>query len=398
MGNLTALQVKNAKAGTRLSDGAGLRLDVDRNGRGAWSLRYTSPVTGKERLMAIGPLADVSLADARDLVAAARSQIRKRIDPLDVKRIEREAAKVQERKAVTFRAYAETYISTHESAWKNAVHRRGWRSSLRDHAMQHVGHLAVADITTDDVLRVLRPIWDTKKETARAVRQRLEMILSAAKVEGLRIGENPAQWKGHLDHLLPRHKRTQVHHAALPYNELPAFWKSLSSDESDAAALVRFTIATAARYSEAALADWSEVDMEKRLWVVPALRMKGCREHIVPLSDAALAALAASRTKKGLVFPGLRSGKKMSDVALAKCIRRHTDTLVTLHGFRSSFRDWAGDCTDYPREVAEGCLAHAVGSAVEAAYRRSTAIEKRRGLMQLWSRFAAPFVADAPRF
>lgn len=339
--------------------------------------------------MAIGPLADVSLADARDLVAAARSQIRKRIDPLDVKRIEREAARVQERKAVTFRAYAETYISTHESAWKNAVHRRGWRSSLRDHAMQHVGHLAVADITTDDVLRVLRPIWDTKKETARAVRQRMEMILASAKVEGLRFGENPAQWKGHLDHLLPRHKRTQVHHAALPYNELPAFWKSLSDDASDAAALVRFTIATAARYSEAALADWSEIDKDKRLWTVPPSRMKGGREHVVPLSDAAMAALKSSRTESGLLFPGLRSGKKMSDVALAKVIRRHTATPATLHGFRSCFRDWCGDCTDFPREVAEGCLAHAVGNAVEAAYRRSTAIEKRRELMQLWSRFAA---------
>lgn len=219
------------------------------------------------------------------------------------------------------------------------MHRRGWRSSLRDHACPHLGHMPIADIDTDAVLRVLRPIWDTKTETARAVRQRVEMILTSAKVEGLRTGENPATWKGHLDHLLPRHRRTQRHHDALLYTEMPEFWRSLVSDTSDAAALVRFTIATAARYSEAALADWSEIDKGKRLWTVPPARMKGGREHVVPLSDAALAVLKSSRTETGLIFPGLRSGKKMSDVALAKCIRRHTDTPATLHGFRSCFRD-----------------------------------------------------------
>ena len=339
--------------------------------------------------MSIGPLRDVSLAEARDAAASARREIRKGVDPLEVKRIEREAAKVEERKAVTFRSYAETYITSHESAWKNAVHRRGWRSSLRDHAFPHIGNLAVSDIDTDAVLRVLRPIWDTKKETARAVRQRIEMVLAAAKVEGLRNGENPAQWKGHLDHLLPRHKRTQRHHDALPYSQLPTFWRSLSNDESEAAALLRFTIATASRYSEAANALWSEIDRDKRLWTIPAARMKAGREHVVPLSDVAMAALDASRTDVGLIFPAIRSGKKMSDVTLAKVIKRHTATPATTHGFRSTFRDWAGDRTDYPREVAEAALAHAVGSAVEQAYRRATALEKRRELMSAWGCFAA---------
>lgn len=389
MGKLTALHVKNSKPGDRLSDGDGLRLDVDRRGRGAWFFRYTSPASGKERLMAIGPLRDVGLSEARDLAADARSQIRKRIDPLDVKQREREAAKVEARRETTFKAYAETYISSHESAWKNAVHRRGWRSSLRDHAYPLIGHLAIADVDTEAVLSVLRPIWDCKKETARAVRQRIEMVLASAKVEGLRAGENPAAWKGHLDHLMPRHKRTQRHHDALPYGELPVFWRALATDTSDAAALLRFTIATAARYSEAANAVWSEIDMEKHLWIIPGIRMKAGREHVIPLSDAAMAALKVSHTKIGLIFPGLRSGKKMSDVALAKVIKRYTNTPATTHGFRSTFRDWAGDATDYPREVAEAALAHSVGSAVEQAYRRSTALEKRRALMAAWAGFLA---------
>lgn len=387
MGKLTALRVKTAKPNDRLADGDGLRLDVDGSGRGRWFFRFTSPTSRRERLMSIGPLRDVSLAEARDAAASARRQIRQGTDPLEVKRTEREAAKIEERKAVTFRVYAETYVASHESAWKNAVHRRGWRSSLRDHAFPVIGNMAVGDVDTDAVLRVLRPIWDTKKETARAVRQRIEMILAAAKVEGLRAGENPAMWRGHLDHLLPRHKRTQRHHDALPYSEIPAFWQSLAGDASDAAALLRFIIATCARYSEAALADWSEIDEEKRLWTVPAARMKAGREHVAPLSDAAMAALALSRTETGLIFPAIRSGKKMSDVTLAKTIKRHTDTPATTHGFRSTFRDWAGDCTDHAREVAEGCLAHAVGSAVEQAYRRSTAVERRCKLMNDWARY-----------
>ena len=389
MGKLRKKDIENAQPGDRLSDGDGLRLDIDQNGRGRWFFRFTSPVTRKERLAGFGPLRDVSLTEARELTAAARSQIRKGIDPLEVKRTARETAKVEERRAVTFRAYADTYISTHETAWKNAVHRRGWRNSLRDYAYPVIGALAVGDVGTDDVLRVLRPIWDAKKETARAVRQRMEMILAAAKVEGLRSGENPAQWKGHLDHLLPRHKRTQVHHAALPYSEFPAFWKSLTADTSDAAALLRFTIATCTRYSEAANAVRSEIDMEKRLWTIPGSRMKGGREHIVPLNDAAVAAIKSSRTEVGLIFPATRSGKKMSDVTLIKCIKRHTTLPATTHGFRSTFRDWTGDCTDFPREIAEATLAHAVGSAVEAAYRRGTALVKRRTLMDAWSNFAA---------
>ncbi|WP_338688993.1 integrase arm-type DNA-binding domain-containing protein [Bradyrhizobium sp. 26S5] len=387
MGNLTIHIIKRAVPGSRLSDGDGLRLDIDAKGRGAWNLRYTSPISGKERLMAIGPLRDVGLSQARDLAAEARSLIRARVDPLDAKKQEREAATAAARKAITFKDYAEKYIASHEAAWRNENHRRNWRNSLRDHALPEIGHMAIADIDTDAVLRVLQPIWTAKHETARNVRQRMEVILAAAKVERLREGENPAIWRGHLDHLLPRIKRTKQHFAALPYNELPAFWRLLAADMSDAAALLRFTIATAARYSESAEVDHAEIDHDRKLWTIPASRMKGHREHTVPLNDVALAALQSSRTTSGLIFPGSRSGRKMSDVALAKLIKRHTDTPATTHGFRSCFRDWVGDCTEFPREIAEAALAHAVGSEVEQAYRRGTALEKRRALMDEWARY-----------
>ena len=390
MSKLNALTVRNAKPGSRLSDGGGLRLDIDAAGRGRWFFRYTSPTTRKERLAAFGPLLDVSLAAARELASSARSQIRKGVDPLDVKHGEREAVKLAARLETTFAEYAEQYIKAHEAAWRAVNHRRNWRNSLRDHALPKIGQMRVSNIDTDAILCVLRPIWTTKHETARNVRQRIEVILAAAKIEGLRAGENPAQWRGHLDHLLPRVKRVKKHFAALPYEELPVFWESLNADTSDAAVLLRFAIATCARYSEAANADWSEIDIEKRLWTIPASRMKAGREHVVPLSDEAMAALKASQTKEGLMFPSPTRRKPISDVALAKVIKRHTGTLATTHGFRSTFRDWAGDCTDTPREVAEGCLAHAVGNAVEQAYRRGTALEKRRNLLDAWSAFLRP--------
>jgi integrase len=389
LGNLTTHEIKKAAWPCRLSDGNGLRLDVDRKGRGAWFLRYTSPTSGKERLMALGPLVDIGLSAARDLAADARSQIRKGIDPLNLRHGDRETARVEARKATTFAEYAETYIKAHEEAWRAVNHRRNWRNSLRDHAFHEIGHLTIAEIDTDAMVRVLAPIWTTKHETARNVRQRIEAILAAAKVERLRRGENPAVWKGHLDHLLPRVKRTKRHFAALPHAQLPDFWRSLSADMSSAAVLLRFVISTAARYSEAADAVWEEVDLVKRTWTIPAARMKAGVQHVVPLSNGAVAALSLSRTKEGLIFPGPRTGKRLSDVALAKVIKRHTDTPATTHGMRSSFRDYVGDCTDFPREVAEAALAHAVGNEVEQAYRRGSALDKRRALMEQWSNYCS---------
>jgi integrase len=369
---LTALQVRNAKPADRLSDGGGLRLDVDGSGNGAWIFRFTSPVTGKERFMGLGPARDVPLAKAREAAQQARDLLRDRIDPIEVRKEQRAAAKVGASRSVTFRTYAERFVAGRESGWKNDKHRQQWRNSLRDYAYPHIGDTAVAEVDTYAVLLCLRPIWSEKKETARRLRGRIEMILNAAKAEGLRSGDNPALWRGHLDQVLARRKKSErKHHAALPYGELPAFMAALRSDTSDAARLLEFIILTAVRYDVAPPRD-GEVTGD--LWSVPALRMKAERNFDVPLSAAAAALLPV---------------RKVSGTALANCIRRHTATPATTHGFRSTFRDWAGDCTSFSREVAEMALAHAVEDETEAAYRRSTALEKRRQLMEAWAKFCA---------
>jgi integrase len=370
---LTALQVRNAKPGDKLGDGGGLRLDVDRNGNRSWVFRFTSPVTGRERFMGLGSASDVSLTEARDARDEARKLIRERKDPIEHRRQERTAAKVEASRAVTFKAYAEQFISGREAAWKNPRHRQIWRTSLRDYAFPIIGHMPIADVDTAAVLSVLRPIWSTKTETASRVRGRIEAILSAAKVEGLRLGDNPAVWRGHIAEVLPSKRKVAVveHHAALPYAEMPAFWKSLAGDPSDAARMLRWIILTAARYGEANGMPPGEVT--DSLWRIPASRMKGGKAHTVPLTPLALAQLPF---------------RAVSDVSLAKVIRRHTTTPATTHGFRSTFRDWAGNETDFPRELAEEALAHSLGK-VEGAYRRELALTKRRELMNAWAAYCA---------
>jgi integrase len=383
---LTAKQVEHAKPGKH-GDGGGLRLDVDGNGNKSWCFRYTSPVTGRERFMGLGPERDVSLAEAREAAADARALLREGKDPIEDRNTKRAEAKVEASRAIKFKVYAEAFITGREMAWKNEDHRRQWRNSLRDYALPIIGDMPIADIDTDAVLRVLRPIWSIKPDTASRLRGRIEAILSAARVEGKRTGPNPALWRGHLDQVLPSKKdlRAPEHHPALPYADMPRFFASLVADTSDAALLLRFVIATAARYSEAALAEWREIS--GHLWTVPFARMK-TRPHVVPLSDAAIATLAAARERyghSGLIFPGANRGRPISDVSLTKCIRRHTAEPATTHGMRSTFRDWCGDKTDYPREVAEAALSHATGNETELAYRRGTALQKRRALMAAWS-------------
>ncbi|QWG11033.1 integrase arm-type DNA-binding domain-containing protein [Bradyrhizobium sediminis] len=370
---LTALQVKNAKPGDKLTDGGGLRLDVDRNGNRAWVFRFTSPVTSKERYAGLGPAADVTLAQARDAAQEARALLRKGVDPIEHRNAQRTAAKVEASRSITFKAYATQYIAGKESGWKNDKHRQQWTNSLRDYAYPIIGHLAVADVDTEAVLKVLRPIWTTKKETARRVRGRIEAILNSAKAEGLRAGENPALWRGHLDQVgLARRRKSDVkHHPALPYGEMPQFWKSLASDTSDTARMLRWIVLTACRFNEAAEMDTGS-EVKGDLWTVPAIRMKAERPHFVPLTAAALAQLPF---------------RPVSDVSLSKCIARHTDTPATTHGMRSTFRDWAGDETEAAWETAEAALAHVVGDETEAAYRRSTALVKRRELMAAWANY-----------
>jgi integrase len=378
---LTALKVKNAKDEGRMLDSDGLFLEIDANGNKSWVFRYSSPTQtrvdakgkkrSKERFMGLGAERDLTLAEARDARDAARALVRAGVDPIDDRRQKREASRVEASSSVTFALYAEKFVTTREAGWKNPVHRAQWRSTLQTHVYPVIGQRPIADIDTAAVRACLDPIWTKLPETARRVRGRIEAILSAAKAEGLRSGENPAQWRGHLDQFMAKRRRSDVkHHAALPYSELPAFWRSLATDTSDAAAMLRFIILTACRFGEAAGMDASEVS--GNVWTIPASRMKADRPHTVPLTTAALACLPF---------------RPVSDVSLANCIARHTSTPATTHGFRSTFRDWAGDKTDYPREVVEQALAHQVGNEVERAYRRSTALEKRRELMNAWERY-----------
>lgn len=374
MGNLTALAVKNAKPGDKLGDGDGLRLDVDKNGNASWLFRFKSPVTGKERFMGLGPLRDVGLADAREAAGAARALLRNNIDPIEHRIAERAKVKADATGAITFEAYAKGYIAGKEAGWKNDKHRQQWSNSLRDYAYPHIGHLRVCDVDTAAVRKVLDPIWNKKKETARRVRGRIEAILNGAKAEGLRNGENPALWRGHLDQFLARRRKSDVqHHPALPYEEMPQFWRSLAGDTSDAARMLRWIILTACRFNEAEAMDPAG-EVKGDLWTIPAIRMKAAREHKVPLTDLALAQVPFH---------------PVSDVTLSNCIARHTNSPATTHGMRSTFRDWAGDCTSFPREIAEMALAHAVGDETEVAYRRSTALAKRRALMNEWADYCA---------
>lgn len=371
---LTALQVRNAKPGNKLSDGGGLRLDVDARGSSSWIFRFKSPLTGKERYMGLGPASDVTLAQARDAAHAARQLVRDGKDPIEHRNEQRAAVKVEAAKAVAFQPFAEQFIATHKPGWRNAKHAQQWENSLKAYVYPVIGVTPISNVTTDDVVRVLSPIWLAKRETAARVRGRIEQILNAATAKGLRVGSNPALL-GILKHLLPAQKRKRFvkHHPSLPYEDMPRFWKSLAVEESDAARMLRWIILTACRYNEAHKLDAAS-EVKGDLWSIPAGRMKGERPHYVPLTPLALAQLPFT---------------PVSDVALAKCIARHSKTHATTHGMRSTFRDWAGDETEAAWEVAEAAIAHATGDETEAAYRRRTALAKRRKLMNDWAGYCA---------
>jgi integrase len=376
---LTVKQVENAKPRDKLSDGNGLRLDVDAHGNKSWVLRFTSPSTGKERYMGLGSAKDVSLAEARDLRDEARRLIRQGLDPIEHRNDKRAAAKIERARGISFETFAKQYVASVTAGFKNPKHRQQWSNSLRDHAYPHIGQTPIADVDTEAVLRVLRPIWSELPETARRIRGRLEAILDAARVEGKHAGPNPALWRGNLNKAgLPKHKKSDTkHHPALPYVEMPAFWQSLSADTSDAARMLRFVILTACRFGEAA--GISAAEIKDDLWVVPAARMKAYRAHRVPLTRLALDQLPFNR---------------VSDVSIAKCIARHTNKPATCHGFRSTFRDWAGDTTHFARETIEVALAHKIGGKTEQAYLRSDALEKRRELMQAWEKYCLSMTSD----
>ena len=405
--SLTPLQVKNAKPGRHV-DGNGLHLLVKASGARSWVLRFT--LHGKTRdvglsrcpealvLLAQSGREELSLAQARDLAAIYRLKVRAGIDPLSEREQQAAASRVaqaqDEAAQLTFYDAAQSYLASRESTWRNAKHRQQWHNTLSAYVFPSLGALPVADIGTAEVLAVLEPIWKSKAETANRVRGRMEAIIDAARARGHFSGENPARWRGHLDKILPARQRlSRGHHAAMPFDEVPAFLEQLRAREAVAAMALEFTILTAARTGEVLGATWAEIDFEKRTWTVPALRMKAGREHRVPLSSRAVEVL--NETKKlgsDYLFPGQRGGK-LSGMAMAMLLRR-MGHVVTVHGFRSSFRDWAAEMTAFPHEVCEMALAHTIANKAEAAYRRGDIFEKRRLLMDGWEEFCSSADSD----
>lgn len=366
------------------ADGGGLYLRVRSKAARSWY--YISKVNGVRREMGLGSAFDVSLAGARKKAAIARAAFLEGRDPIQERKVEAAPAV----KMVRFGAFAESLIDDIQDGFRNEKHRKQWRATLKTHA-KALSTKDVASITTDDVVGVLKPIWTSRPETASRVRGRIERVLDAAKAKGLRSGENPARWRGHLDLLLPRRNRkADTHHAALPFKQIGAFMGSLAARPAVAARALELVILTAARSGEVLGMRWSEVDFDDAIWTVPAERMKAGAEHQVPLSKSAIAALAVVKPERidpdALVFAG-QTGKPLSNMAMAMLLRRMEQDSITVHGFRSAFRDWAGETTSYPRDVIEMALAHTIESKAERAYRRGRALEKRRELMRDWAEY-----------
>jgi integrase len=349
--------------------------------------------------MGLGPYPDVTLARAREKGAAHRAQSRGGADPIAARRAERQAQRLAEAKGRTFREVAEEYIARNEMSWRNAKHRQQWRNTRATYVYPTLGDLPVAAVDARLVVQVLDPIWAEKPETASRVRGRIEAVLDTATVRSYREGTNPAQWKGNLAHILPARAKVRrvEHHAALPFDELPEFVAALGERLGMAARALEYVIYTAARTGEALGATWGEIDIEAKVWTVPAARTKAGREHRVRLSAAALAVLERVRPLALLMdgkpnpvapmFSGARRALPMSNMTMLMLLRRMGRNDLTAHDFRSSFSDWAAERTAYPREAVEMALAHAIVIKVEAAYRRGDLFDKRRKLMEAWGRF-----------
>lgn len=386
-GKLTAVKVRALTAPGRYGDGRGLWLQVRDAQRRSWLFRFK--LHGRERAMGLGAVEDVSLADAREQADVCRKLLRQGIDPIE-HRIAERAAKVAVTRAITFREVANRYIEAHKAGWRNAKHVDQWRNTLATYAFPVFGDTPVAAVDTGAVVRVLEPIWSKKTETASRLRGRIENVLDYAVARGWRQ-ENPARWRGHLQKLLPARSKVQrvEHHAALPWRQMGAFMATLREQDGVAARALEFAILTAARTGEVIGARWEELNGD--VWTVPGERMKAGREHRVPLSPAALAVLTAIESARGLagsfVFPGGKKDKPLSSMALLMLLRRMGRGDLTVHGFRSTFREWAAEATAYPREVAELALAHVNKDKVEAAYQRGDLFEKRRRLMADWAEF-----------
>jgi integrase len=385
-GKLTALAVQRAKQRGYLADGGGLYLQLSGSGAKSWVFRYR--LNGRLREMGLGPARDITLAEAREAALACRRQRLAGIDPIAARTAERQQAALQSAKAMTFRQCAEAYVEAHKAGWKNQKHADQWSATLQTYAYPVLGDVSIQSVDVALVMKVLDPIWAAKTETASRLRGRIERVLDWAAVRGFRKGDNPARWRGHLDHLLPQPSKVKhvEHHAALPYSQIAGFMTELRQQPGFAAMALEFAILTAARTGEVIGATWGEIDFDRSIWTIPAARMKTGREHRVPLSDPAVALLERLHEARhgDCVFPGGKAGKSLSNMALLTLLRRMKFSHVTAHGFRSTFKDWTMECTSFPNEVSEMALGHAVGDKVEAAYRRGDLFEKRRELMQVW--------------
>lgn len=412
---LTAAKVKAEKRPGVYPDGAGLFLQVTLSRvtgepRRSWLVRYDTP-EGKRREMGLGPTSEVDLATARDLAREVRVAARAGRDPIKERKDRRETAKAAAARAeavaaaseartagpgvMTFREAAESYIASHEAGWRNEKHGAQWRSTLKTYAYPIMGAVPVADVDGEMVLAVLNPIWREKTETASRLRSRIELVLDSAKARGHRSGENPARWKGNLEHLLPSRSTLAPvkHHSAVPAADLPTVFAAIAARNGVGAECLRFLILTAARYGEAVGATWGEIDLKNAVWSIPAERMKARRAHRVPLSAAAIEILKARLAAVGEVKPDklvfesdMRKGAVVSQSALMEVLKRVRRN-ETVHGFRSTFRQWVAEETEFPREIAEAALAHVNPNKVEAAYQRGDFLERRRALMDAWGAF-----------
>ncbi len=403
---LTDRQIRQTKIPGVLIDGGGLRVKVTANSktgelRKSWILRLTVKGQGV-REMGLGSFSSRNgVAAARKRADDLRDRARLGIDPITHQKTELAAKAAEAARAITFCEAAEQYIDAHRSGWRNAKHRQQWANTLKTYVYPAFGQVPVGEVDQAMVMKALDPIWKKKTETASRLRGRIEVILDWASVRGYRRGDNPARWRGHLEMALPARSKAQKvrHHPALPFSEAPTFMADISGRPGIAPRAFAFAILTASRSSEAMHARWGEVDFASRAWTIPGERMKAAREHRVPLSAQALAILKTIKPKQAkpsdYVFPGPKTDKPLSNGAFLAVLRRMKREDLTPHGFRSTFRDWAAERTNYAREVAEAALAHTIGDKVEAAYRRGDLFEKRRRLMDAWAAYC--FTPDAER-